>query len=89
MNYVYYIITTINELRRNFDYVFFSTGIMTETCIRIANKLKSLGKSCVVIHLHTIKPLDEQLILKYTRIAKRIVIVEEHSVVGGLFSEPL
>ena len=71
---------------RNFDYVFFSTGIMTETCIRIANKLKSLGKSCVVIHLHTIKPLDEQLILKYTRIAKRIVIVEEHSVVGGLFS---
>lgn len=47
-------------------------------------KLKEAGVSCRVINMHTIKPLDEEAIIKAARETGRIITVEEHSVHGGL-----
>lgn len=71
---------------KTIDFLFISTGIMTKTCIDVVQKLRNKGKNCAVLHIHTIKPLDEKLILTYSKKANKILVVEEHSIIGGLFS---
>ena len=55
-------------------------------CLEAAEKLAADGIDAKVINIHTIKPLDEDLIIASAKETGRIVTVEEHSVIGGLGS---
>ncbi len=73
-------------LREGGDAVIFATGILVPEAVRAAESLKSKGLSTAVIDLHTIKPLDEELIVKYAKKCGYVVTAEEHNILGGLGS---
>ena len=66
------------------DVTIVATGICVCEAMLAAEKLAEDGFSARVINIHTIKPLDEELILKAAKETGKIVTVEEHSVIGGL-----
>ena len=55
-------------------------------CLEAAEKLAADGIDAKVINIHTIKPLDEDLIVAAAKETGKVVTVEEHSVIGGLGS---
>lgn len=63
-----------------------ATGIMVEPALAAQKLLVSEGVSARVVNIHTIKPLDEELIARAARETGAIVTAEEHSVIGGLGS---
>lgn len=73
-------------LREGKDLTIVATGLCVSESLGAAEKLAEIGISAGVINIHTIKPLDEELILKAAEETGRIVTVEEHSVIGGLGS---
>ena len=66
------------------DVAIIATGIMTYEAIKAGEELRSQGINARVINMSTIKPLDEELILKAAGECGKIVTCEEHSVIGGL-----
>jgi transketolase len=72
------------EMAEGCDLTFVATGLMTAQALAAADLLKKEGISARVVHIATIKPLDEELILKAARETGAIVTAEEHSVIGGL-----
>ncbi|HZK02204.1 MAG TPA: transketolase family protein [Anaerovoracaceae bacterium] len=66
------------------DFTIIATGIMVNEALSAALKLEKQGISTRVIDMHTIKPLDEDVILKAAKETKGIVTAEEHTVLGGL-----
>ena len=66
-----------------------STGVMTQLAIQAAEKLNQEGIACGVLHVHTIKPLDELQLSKLLPHVKAVVTVEEHTRIGGLGSAVL
>ncbi len=71
-------------LREGDDVTVVATGLMVGEALKAADALKEDGISVRVINIHTIKPLDEELILKAAKETKAIVTAEEHNVIGGL-----
>lgn len=63
-----------------------STGIMTYHALETADILAKSGIKAEVIHIHTIKPLDETLILERAEAAGSVFTIEEHTKIGGLGS---
>jgi transketolase len=63
-----------------------SCGVMTSRALEAADLLDEKGIPVEVIHVHTIKPLDEKLILERARKARGVFTLEEHTVIGGLGS---
>jgi len=72
------------QLREGWDLTFVTTGMMTAQALAAAETLAEQGISARVVHIATIKPLDEELIIAAARETGAIVTAEEHSVVGGL-----
>lgn len=72
------------QLRAGNDITFIGTGLMTAQALLAADILQAEGVSARVIHIATIKPLDEELILAAARETGAIVTAEEHSIIGGL-----
>jgi len=68
------------------DVTIVATGLMVERALQAAEQLKAEGISARVINIHTIKPLDEEIILDAAKKTGAIVVAEEHSVIGGLGS---
>ena len=68
------------------DVAIIATGIMVDKAIQAAEKLEAEGISARIIDIHTIKPLDEEIITKAALETKGIVTAEEHSIIGGLGS---
>ena len=66
--------------------VFFATGPILGEVIKIANELSGQKYSVAVLNIHTIKPIDEDTIIKYTHKYGAVVTVEEHQISGGLGS---
>jgi transketolase len=66
------------------DVAIIATGETVYPSLQAAEKLKALGIHATVISMHTIKPLDTDLILSVAQKCKAVVTVEEHSVYGGL-----
>ena len=66
-----------------------ATGIMTGRALAAADLLGADGIGCRVLHVPTVKPLDEAAVLELARAATLVVTVEEHSLVGGLGSAVL
>lgn len=63
-----------------------SCGVMTSRALEAADLLAEKGIPVEVVHVHTIKPLDEKLILERARKARSVFTLEEHTVIGGLGS---
>ena len=63
-----------------------ATGLEVNESLEAAKMLEADGISAQVINIHTIKPLDTQLILKAAYETGLIVTAEEHSIIGGLGS---
>ncbi|HAM37834.1 MAG: transketolase [Elusimicrobia bacterium RIFOXYD2_FULL_34_15] len=68
------------------DVTIISTGFIIQETQLAIDELKKSGISVRLINIHTIKPIDEEIILKACRETKAILTVEEHSVIGGLGS---
>ena len=68
------------------DVTIVATGFMVHLAVEAAEMLAAEGISAGVVNIHTIKPLDEELIEKVARESGAIVTAEEHTVVGGLGS---
>jgi transketolase len=66
-----------------------SCGVMTGRALQAADLLEAKGLPVEVIHVHTIKPLDDKMILERSRKARAVFTVEEHTVIGGLGSAVL
>ncbi len=71
-------------LRDGSDITILATGLTVAPSLEAAERLSADGVSARVINIHTIKPLDEELVLKAAEETKRLFTVEEHSVIGGL-----
>lgn len=74
------------EISGGKDVTIIATGIMVEKAIKAKNILKEEGISARVINIHTIKPIDEDIIIKAAKETKALITVEEHSIIGGLGS---
>ncbi len=74
------------ELRTGPDITLAACGIMVAKCLEAADKLEAEGIQASVLDLHTIKPIDRELITLKARETGAILTVEEHSVIVGLGS---
>ena len=72
------------ELRDGKDCTIIATGLCVGEALAAAETLVAKGIDAQVINIHTIKPLDEELVLAAAEKTGRIFTVEEHSVIGGL-----
>ena len=68
------------------DGTIFATGITVAEALTAQEILKNKGIDVRVVDIHTIKPIDEELIIKCAKETKKLVSVEDHSVIGGLGS---
>lgn len=68
------------------DITIVATGLMVAEAVEAGKLLEQEGISARVINIHTIKPLDKELIIKAAKETGKILTIEEHSVVGGLGS---
>ena len=68
------------------DVTIIATGLPVSECLAAADKLAADGIDAKVINIHTIIPLDEDLVVKAAKETGKVVTVEEHSVIGGLGS---
>ena len=66
--------------------LFITTGVMTQLGLRAIEKLSEDGIHCGLLHMHTVKPLDEALLSHWLPKVEGVVTVEEHSRIGGLGS---
>ena len=73
-------------LREGTDVAIIASGLTVSESLAAAEKLAADGIRAEVINMHTIKPLDEDAIVKAAKKTGKIVTVEEHSVIGGLGS---
>ncbi|MBS5062678.1 MAG: transketolase family protein [Hungatella hathewayi] len=73
-------------LREGKDVTIVATGLPVSSALEAAALLEKDGIDAEVINIHTIKPLDEELITASARKTGKVVTVEEHSVIGGLGS---
>ncbi len=71
-------------LREGTDVTIAATGLCVSGTLEAAEKLAADGISAEVINIHTIKPLDKELILASAKKTGRVITAEEHSVIGGL-----
>ncbi|MBQ8971399.1 MAG: transketolase family protein [Lachnospiraceae bacterium] len=73
-------------LREGSDVTIIATGLTVPESMEAAKLLENDGISAEVINIHTIKPIDEELIIASAKKTGKVVTAEEHSVIGGLGS---
>ncbi len=73
-------------LRQGTDAVVFAAGVMVSEALAAAEQLAGRGVSVAVVNVHTVKPLDLDLVVDMARRTGAVVTAEEHSVIGGLGS---
>jgi len=73
-------------LREGKDVTIIATGLCVAESLAAAEKLAAEGVEAKVINIHTIKPLDEELVVAAAKETGKVVTVEEHSIIGGLGS---
>lgn len=74
------------EVKEGNDVTIIATGIMVSKALEASEKLQQEGISARVIDIHTIKPIDKEIIIKAAKETKAIVTAEEHNIIGGLGS---
>ncbi len=71
-------------LRDGKDVAIIATGLMVSEALTAAETLAAQGIDARVINIHTIKPLDEELVVKAAKETGAVLTVEEHNIIGGL-----
>jgi transketolase len=71
-------------LRDGDDLTVISTGMMTHKAIEAVDRLRDRGIGARLLHLHTLKPIDTELVVRASEQTRRLITVENHSVIGGL-----
>ncbi|MCD6317578.1 transketolase family protein [Candidatus Aerophobetes bacterium] len=79
-----FIIGKGNLLKEGTDITIVCTGVMVSRSMEAAERLEKQGINSRVIEIHTLKPIDKDIILNAAKETKAIVTVEEHSIYGGL-----
>lgn len=74
------------QLKDGKDVTIIATGLMVNEAIIAAAELEKLGINARLINMHTIKPIDKDIIIKAAKETGAILTVEEHSIIGGLGS---
>ena len=74
------------QLGEGTDATVFATGVTVSEALKAKKILKDKGIDIRVIDVHTIKPLDEEMIIKCAKETKRLISIEDHSVLGGMGS---
>ena len=74
------------QLGEGTDATIFATGVTVSEALKAQKLLKEKGIDVRVIDVHTIKPLDEDMILKCAKETKRLISIEDHSILGGMGS---
>ena len=74
------------EMKDGSDVTIIATGMMVSMALEAAEALKDKGISVRVVNIHTLKPIDKDIILKAAKETGAIVTAEEHSIIGGLGS---
>ena len=74
------------QLKDGKDITIIATGLMVSEALEAAKALSEQGVDARVINIHTIKPIDRDIIIKAAKETGKLVTVEEHSVIGGLGS---
>lgn len=75
-----------NKIKDGKDITIIATGIMVSKALEASEILKTEGIDARVINIHTIKPIDKDIIIEAAKETKGIVTAEEHSIIGGLGS---
>lgn len=75
-----------NVLRKGKDVTIFATGFMVSQSLKATDQLEAEGISAQLINISTIKPIDQELIIKASQATGAVVTAEEHSTIGGLGS---
>lgn len=73
-------------LKEGEDVTIIASGIMVAEALEAEQQLSTMGISAEIINIHTIKPLDEQLIIESASKTRAVVAAENHSIIGGLGS---
>lgn len=68
------------------DATVFATGIMVAEALKAKEELEKEGINIRVVDFHTIKPIDSEMIIKCAKETRKLISVEEHSIIGGLGS---
>ena len=72
------------QIGEGIDATVFATGITVEQALIAKEKLKEKGLNIRVVDIHTIKPIDKEMIIKCAKETKRLISIEDHSIIGGL-----
>jgi len=75
-----------NTLREGSDVAIFACGILVPEALKAADSLKTKGVQATVVDLHTVKPIDADVILACAKKCGYLVTAEEHNIVGGMGS---
>ena len=68
------------------DGTVFATGVTVEQALKAQKELKEKGIEIRVVDIHTIKPIDKEMIIKCAKETKKLVSIEDHNIIGGLGS---
>ena len=68
------------------DATVFATGVTVEQALSAKEQLKEKGIEIRVVDIHTIKPIDKELIIKCAKGTKKLISIEDHNIIGGLGS---
>ena len=68
------------------DATVFATGVTVEQALIAKKELKEKGIDIRVVDIHTIKPIDRDIIIKCAKETKKLISIEDHSIIGGLGS---
>lgn len=66
------------------DATIFATGDMVSAALQAKEELQGQGKDVRVVDMHTIKPIDKEMIVKCAKETKKLISIEDHSIIGGL-----
>lgn len=68
------------------DATVFATGVTVAEALKAQQELKNRGINIRVVDVHTIKPIDKEMIIKCAKETKKLISIEDHSIIGGLGS---
>ena len=74
------------QIGKGTDATIIATGVTVPEAIKAMEELKEKGVNVRVIDMHTIKPIDKEIIIKSAKETKKIITVEDHNIIGGLGS---
>lgn len=74
------------QIGEGIDGTVFATGVTVAEAIKAQEELKVQGIDIRVVDVHTIKPIDREMIIKCAKETKKLVSIEDHSIIGGLGS---